>query len=322
MIVGEKTATIAPSPVEASAPSNIALCKYWGKRNDELNLPVTSSLSLSLGSYGSRVALSARDGEDVVRLNGQDIEPTNNFARRVSLYLDLFRHWGISGFEVDAENTIPTAAGLASSASGFAALARAVCMLHGWTLSSRELSILSRLGSGSAARSVYGGLVEWHAGQEDHGMDSFAEPIDIEWPELRMGIVLLSTGAKSIGSREAMKRTVETSPLYAAWPQVVARDLEEIKVALREHDFDEVGSIAERNAMAMHATMMATTPPVVYWLPETVSTIRRIQELRTDGMHLYFTMDAGPNVKVLYRAQDEGEVSEIFPGLIATNAWE
>ena len=321
LLLGNHENNISHGPVETYAPANIALCKYWGKRDDVLNLPMTASLSLSLGQYGSRVTLSAREGTDHISLNGRELTAAEPFVVRVSQYLDCFRHRGIEAFSLDAQNTVPTAAGLASSASGFAALARAIAEIHGWALSTKELSILARLGSGSACRSVHDGLVEWQAGTRADGMDSYAEPIDLVWPELRIGIIMISAQPKAVGSREAMKLTVETSPLYSAWPSIVARDMQEMKRALRARDFDEVGSIAERNALAMHATMMGSAPPVVYWLPETLTAIHRIQDLRGDGMKIYFTMDAGPNVKLIYRTQEEGEVCASFPGLITTDTW-
>jgi diphosphomevalonate decarboxylase len=148
----------------AFAPSNIALCKYWGKRDEELNLPVTASLSISLGRLGSTTKLSLRPDSDVVRLDKKELAPDSPFARRIGAFLDLFRRDAGMYFEVEAVNTIPTAAGFASSASGFAALVTALDELFGWELDKRELSILARLGSGSACRSLHHGFVEWRAG--------------------------------------------------------------------------------------------------------------------------------------------------------------
>ena len=298
----------------AFAPSNIALVKYWGKRDEELNLPVTSSLSVSLGRLGSEVELRAADGPDAVTLNGQPLPPDSSFARRVSAYLDLFRPEG-TGFRVDARNTIPTAAGFASSASGFAALVRALDQLFGWDLDARALSILARLGSGSACRSVFHGFVEWHAGEAEDGMDSYARPLPETWPDLRMGLVVISGEEKAVGSRAGMKRTVETSPLYPAWPAKVAEDLPEVREAIRGRDFHRLGRAAESNALAMHATMIAAWPSVLYWKPESVAAMRRVAALRERGLAVYFTMDAGPNLKLLFERRDEGALVSEFPGL-------
>jgi len=299
----------------AFAPSNIALCKYWGKRDDDLNLPVTSSLSVSLGRLGSNVTICLREKSDSVVLNGKRFERGSSLARRVSEFLDLFRPDRRTFFKVVAVNTIPTAAGFASSASGFAAMTMALDDLFGWELDQRELSILARLGSGSACRSVYEGFVEWRAGKRPDGMDSFAEPLKAKWRGLRMGLVVISDKEKNIGSRPAMKRTRETSILYRVWPVKVAEDLPDLKQAIHRRDFPMLGKTAESNALAMHATMIDSWPPIVYWLPESVAAMKRIWNLRENGLNVYFTMDAGPNLKLLFLKQEATAVKKAFPGV-------
>ena len=298
------------------APANIALVKYWGKRDEALNLPVTGSLSISLGPLGSHVELARGAGAaDAVWLNGKSLPVDSSFAQRASAYLDLFRPAPDFVFELKARNTVPTAAGFASSASGFAALAKAVDGLFGWGLGTRELSILARLGSGSAARSLENGFVEWHAGAAADGMDSFAERLDAAWPELRVGAVVLCTDEKPVGSREGMKRSVETCEFYREWPGRVAKDLVALKAAIAAKDFAALGTVAEANALAMHALMAATRPPIVYALPETVAAMRAIWAARAAGLALWFTMDAGPNVKLLFEARDEARVRDVFPAV-------
>jgi len=304
--------------VNASAPANIALCKYWGKRNTELNLPVTDSLSLALGHLGSNISLSMGHKNDSVVLNDRELKPTDPFRVRTLDFLNLFRE-NQDEFHVVAQNTIPTAAGFASSASGFAALVFALDQLYQWDLDQRSLSILARLGSGSACRSVFEGLVIWHAGTSDDGMDSYAEPLGQQWPELRIGLIILSEEQKYIGSRAAMLRTVETSPLYQAWPDTVERDINEIQDAIADTNFSKVGRIAERNALTMHATMMASDPPIMYWLPDSLRTIKRVWNARDEGLDVFFTMDAGPNVKLLYEAHEQKHVLEYFPELVTTD---
>lgn len=304
----------AQAEAEAFAPSNIALCKYWGKRDEELNLPLTSSLSVSLGALGSRVRIRP-GGEDRFTLNGEPLAAESEFHRRVFAFIDLFRPSPAARYDVNAENTVPTAAGFASSASGFASLVLALDRLYRWNLDRRALSILARLGSGSASRSLYDGFVEWHAGTSPDGMDSFAEPIDARWPDLRMGLVVISGRQKKIASRPGMKRTVASSPLYAAWPAKVERDLAELRAAIRETDFERLGRTAESNALAMHATMIAAWPPVLYWLPESVAAMHRVGDLRADGVPVYFTMDAGPNLKLLFPREQETRLVSEFPGL-------
>ena len=298
------------------APANIALAKYWGKRDEALNLPATGSLSISLGPLGSHVELARGAGAaDAVWLNGQPVPADGSFARRARAFLDLFRPTPDFAFEVKARNTVPTAAGFASSASGFAALAKAANALFGWGLATRELSILARLGSGSAARSLEDGFVEWRAGTAADGMDSFAERLDAEWPELRVGAVVLCSAEKPVGSREGMKRCVETCEFYREWPARVAKDLAALKAAIAARDFAVLGEVAEANALAMHALMAATRPPLVYALPETVAAMRKIWAARAAGLALWFTMDAGPNVKLLFEVRDEARVREVFPGV-------
>jgi len=284
---------------EAFAPSNIALVKYWGKRNDELNLPVTSSLSISLGNLGTRTAVELIDGSDVILLNGLPVPSDTSFSKRLREYLDLFRPAPGTGYRVTTHNTIPTAAGLASSASGFAALALALDHLHGWQLKPRDLSILARLGSGSASRSVFKGFVEWHAGSADDGMDSFAEPLCAVFPDLMIGLIKISVAEKPVSSRVGMKRTIETSTLYQTWPAQVARDLKSIRRAIETSDFELLGRTAENNALTMHATAIASWPPTLFWLPESVKIMQAIWSWRASGMPVYFTMDAGPNIKLI-----------------------
>ena len=298
------------------APANIALVKYWGKRDEALNLPVTGSLSISLGPLGSHVELArGTGGADAVWLNGKPLPADSSFARRASAFLDLFRPRPDFVFELKARNTVPTAAGFASSASGFAALAKGLNSLFGWGLGPRELSILARLGSGSAARSLEEGFVEWHAGTAADGMDSYAERFDAEWPELRVGALVLCAREKPVGSREGMKRSVETCEFYREWPGRVAQDLAALKAAIAQKDFAALGGVAEENALAMHALMAATRPPIVYALPETVAAMHQIWAAREAGLPLWFTMDAGPNVKLLFESQNEARVREVFPAV-------
>lgn len=315
MILGERLGQMPTKDcATAYAPSNIALCKYWGKRNEELNLPVTSSLSVSLGSLGTttRVCLSAAPRDEAV-LNGQPLPARSKFTRSLSAYLNLVRPSPTVFFRIETTNTIPTAAGMASSASGYAALVMALNDLFGWSLSGRELSILARLGSGSACRSIYHGFVEWEAGADEDGMDSYAVPLEAEWPDLRIGVLLVSEDQKSVSSREAMKRTRRTSSLYEAWPVKVAHDLVVLKEAIENRDFELLGQTAESNALAMHATMLAAWPPVLYWHPQTVAAMHDIWTLRENGLPLYFTIDAGPNIKLIYEAAHEKDVKAAFP---------
>lgn len=300
----------------AFAPTNIALCKYWGKRDTELNLPNTSSLSISLPDKGALTKLTFIDEtQDKVVLNDKPLAADSAFVKRLVQFLDLFRNEENWKLNVNITMNIPVAAGLASSACGFASLVSALNDLFAWQLSTKELSILARLGSGSASRSLWMGFVEWHAGLQRDGMDSFAEPLPFTWPELKIGILPLSTKEKSISSREAMQRTVNTSLLYANWPKKVLQDTVIIKQALQVKNFPLLGGTAESNALTMHATMLASWPPVCYFLPETIAAMQQVWALRQEGLDLFFTQDAGPNLKLLYLNDIEEEVKKYFPSL-------
>lgn len=302
------------------APSNIALCKYWGKRNTELNLPVTSSLSVSLLDRGSSISLVVNtDAVDNVYVNDQVVMPDSDFYRRFVEFLNLFREPSSWYVTAKIRSTVPVGAGLASSACGFASLTLALDQLLNWQLDKRTLSILARFGSGSACRSLWQGFVEWQAGVREDGTDSYGIPLADTWPGLCMGLLIFSSNQKPISSREAMRITVETSLAYAAWPNKVSSDLLDIKTAIQTKDFSLLGEASESNALAMHATMLAATPSVCYDLPGTQAAINRVRSLRADGVPVYFTQDAGPNIKLIFLKKDAITISEAFPGVQVIN---
>lgn len=303
---------------EAFAPANIALCKYWGKRDRDLNLPVNSSLSISLGKLGTHTVMKFAKGADRIFLNGKPAPA--DFAARISKFLDLFREEG-QFFEVRTKNNIPTAAGLASSASGFAALVKALDQLFGWGFNPRELSMLARLGSGSATRSLYDGFAVWHAGVRSDGMDSYAEGFSSNWKDLRIGILEVSKSKKKTGSTDGMNRTVETSELYEAWPAQADCDFDELRTAIAAQDFPMLGKTAENNALAMHATMLAAWPPLCYWKPQSLAMMQKVWQAREDGFELYFTIDAGPNLKLLFLKENQAAVKALFPNVQIVNPW-
>ena len=296
------------------APSNIALCKYWGKRDAELNLPINSSLSISLAHLGTKTQISVSQS-DQVWLNGKQLPVDDKFTLKVIRYIDLFRGEKGDPVRVETENNIPTAAGLASSASGFAALMLAVNEFYGLNLEPQVLSAFARMGSGSASRSLYEGFVEWQMGHRDNGMDSFAYPLAGQWPDLRIGLVKVSTGEKAVDSRSGMNRTVDTAHLYQSWPLQAAADLERLHAAIEGNNFTQLGETAEQNALSMHATMIASWPPLLYWQPDSVAAMQSVWQAREEGVELYFTMDAGPNLKLLFTAENEAAVKQRFPGL-------
>ncbi|MBC8744773.1 diphosphomevalonate decarboxylase [Lactobacillus sp. Marseille-P7033] len=285
----------------AKAHTNIALVKYWGKENQELIIPQTDSLSLTLNEFYTTTTVNFDDQltSDQVYVDKQLLDQQD--AKKVVHILNLVRKLsGINYFaKVNSTNHVPTAAGLASSASAFAALAGATSSAAGLKLSSRDLSRLARRGSGSATRSIYGGLVEWQKGTDDQS--SFAKPIleDVDFP-IEMLAVLVNTKKKKISSRSGMQSSVATSPYYDAWRKVVARDMTAIKKAIEAKDIDLIGHIAEENALRMHALTLSADPGFTYFNAETLTIIKAVQDLRNNGVNCYYTMDAGPNVKVIY----------------------
>ena len=287
----------------ARACANIALVKYWGKRDAQLNLPAAGSLSLTLGALVTEttVAFDPALAADELILDGSVARPTE--VARISSFLDLIRAEAklTTCARVTSVNQFPTASGLASSASGFAALAVAASTAAGLAASPRALSILARRGSGSAARSLYGGFVRMHAGHAADGSDAFAEPITSRLLDrVRMVIAIVGGGApKSHGSRDAMDHTAHTSPLYKAWIDLVPNDLAAAEGALAAGDLAALGAITEANALAMHASAIAARPAVIYWQPTTLALLAEVRALRDRGLAAWATMDAGPHVKVL-----------------------
>lgn len=289
----------------AKAHTNIALVKYWGKRDQRLILPQTDSLSLTLDKFytTTTVNFDQQLNADQVIINGQHLSPDQ--SKKVRSFLDLVRQLSGTRFfaRVESTNHVPTAAGLASSASAFAALAGAASTAAGLHLIRRELSRLARRGSGSATRSIYGGLVEWHRGHDDKS--SYAEPVSEQVDfGLEMLAILVSTKKKKVSSRQGMQSSVATSPFYSAWRTVVAKDMAAIKAAIADHDINAIGHIAEENALRMHALTLSADPGFTYFNSETLAAMKAVQALRDNGVQCYYTMDAGPNVKVIYDHRD------------------
>ncbi|WP_077605007.1 diphosphomevalonate decarboxylase [Oceanobacillus sojae] len=297
----------------ARAHTNIALIKYWGKRNESLILPANSNLSVTLDGFSTETTVHFQEDlkKDTFFLNEQNVE--GNDLGKVVVFLDKVR--ALSGKEIYAQvqsvNHVPTAAGFASSASGLAALAAASAKAIGLSLNDKELSKLARQGSGSACRSIYGGFVEWQMGEREDGADSFAVQVaDKSHWDIRIAAVVLSKTMKMVSSREGMRRTVETSPFYAGWLEQTPKDLQEIKQAIADKDFEKMGSIAEANCLRMHATTLGANPPFTYWQDTTMRVMQTVQNLREKGIPVFFTIDAGPNVKVLYLSEDEDKVKK------------
>jgi len=299
------------------ARSNIALVKYWGKADPVLNTPAVGSISITLDGLWTDTTVRFDPALEADRLVLDGTERADQLAR-VSRCLDLIRaKAGLSRYaEVVSDNNFPTGAGLASSASGFAALvgAAAAALEQDW--SPRELSLLARQGSGSAARSIFGGYVEMHRGNAADGEDSFAEPLAPagHWP-LSVLVAITARAEKAVGSGPGMTRSAQSSPYYAAWVDSHPADLDSARAAIAARDFAALAEVSESSCLKMHAAAMSTTPPLLYWNGATVDCLNRIRELRAAGMPVFFTIDAGPQVKAICLPEAAAELESALAGL-------
>jgi len=302
----------APRSARARANANIALIKYWGKRDDRLNLPAGPSLSITLADLASttQVRFDPALERDSLWLNG--VETTGGERDRVEAVLATLRDLaGVADLpaRVDSDNNFPTAAGLASSASGFAALVVAASGALDLDLPAARMSELARRASGSAARSVFGGFVEMARGEADDGHDAVATPLldAAAWP-LEVVIAITDTGRKGVGSSTGMRHTALTSPYYRAWVDTVPADLRRARAAVEGRDFAELAAVSEASCLRMHASAMAADPPLLYWQPATLAVIDCIRDLRQQGLPVFFTIDAGPQVKAVCQPGHAAEV--------------
>lgn len=299
----------------ARAHSNIALAKYWGKRDAALNIPAVGSISITLDALhtDTTVTFDAALSEDQLWLDDRE-QP----ADRVSAVLDLVRERADldQRARVASTNNFPTGAGLASSASGFAALAVAACAAAGLDVGPRELSVLARRGSASAARSIFGGYVELHAGTLADGSDAFAEPLldTADWP-LSVVVAITDPGAKAVSSTTGMQATSASSPFYEAWVESSPASLDRMRAGILARDLETVGELAEHSCLALHSLMLTTRPALIYWNPATVAAIHTVRELRAEGLPVYFTIDAGPQVKALCLPADAPQVAAALQGV-------
>lgn len=293
----------------AIAHPNIAFIKYWGNRDSALRLPANGSISMNLEGLHTRtqVAFDPRLSDDRVSVNDRD--PGDHARARVRAVLDPIRRLaGIdSAARVTSENDFPASAGIASSASAFAALAVAAAAAAGLDLSEADLSRLARRGSGSAARSVPAGYVEWQPGADDS--ESYARSIapPEHWSLLDC-IAVVSTVPKATGSQEG-HRLADTSPLQPARVASAPDRLARCRGALLARDFEALAAVVELDSHLMHAVMMTSSPPLLYWLPESVAVMRAVNRWRAGGLPAAYTLDAGPNVHVLTPAEHGAEVS-------------
>ncbi len=303
--------------VLVTACSNVALVKYWGKLDPVTNQPATGSLSIGLDALRTTTQVALLSGaDDELAIN--DIQ-SGKAIDRVRAFLALCRRrYGFEQhFSVTTHNNFPTGAGLASSASGFAALGLAINKLMALALPAKQLSQLARRGSGSAARSVFGGFVEVVL-----AADAFARPLAPaeHWP---LSVVLAITDAseKAVGSGEAMLRTAATSPCYQGWLDSHPDDLLQARQAIANRDFELLARVSEANCLKMHAAIMTSSPPILYWLPATLALMHKIRQLRAAGWPVFFTIDAGAQMKAVCLAGSEETLErelQQVPGVLST----
>ncbi|MBU1008330.1 diphosphomevalonate decarboxylase [Candidatus Dependentiae bacterium] len=295
--------------VTAQAPANIALIKYWGKRDEALMLPTKSSLSITLPGLTTTTTVSkSSTQEDTISIDNKKLSGKDK--QKIVSFLNIFRStYNIHDhFLIDSKNSFPTAAGLASSASGFAALAKGLNTLYNLELSPEELSQLARRGSGSACRSIYKGFALW----EDYEARQLFTPD--HWPELRVIAVIVNNQEKKVSSRVAMQQTIKTSPLYSQWVTRSEQRIPQIINAIKNKDLHMMGSLAEQDCIEMHACIQTTKPAIDYWIPETRVLMQQVQKLRHQKIPCYFTIDAGPNVKIITLDQHVNQITQVALG--------
>ncbi|EAS33132.2 diphosphomevalonate decarboxylase [Coccidioides immitis RS] len=330
-----------------TAPVNIAVIKYWGKRDATLNLPTNSSLSVTLSQANLRAHTTASCSDSYPHAEGDTLvlnsKPQNIHASKRTLAcladLRILRRAledadpslpRLSAFplRIVSENNFPTAAGLASSAAGFAALVRAVADLYDLPQSPSELSRIARQGSGSACRSLMGGYVAWKSGAKEDGSDSLAEQVApaSHWPEMRALILVVSDAKKDVPSTEGMQATRATSTLFPfRVTSVVPERMAAMEKAIQNRDFASFAEITMRDSNNFHATCLDTWPPIFYMNDVSRAAVRVVHDVnRAAGETICaYTFDAGPNAVIYYLEKDSDRVLGTFRKILKsdTEGW-
>lgn len=308
---------------KARACANIALAKYWGKSDVRLNLPAVPSISLTLAEMVTEtvVELDPSLEADSFELGGRPASAKE--TARVTKMLDAVREKARSSCRarVRSSNSFPTASGLASSASGFAALAGAATAAYGLHPTPSQLSALARAASASAARSVYGGFVQLPAGRPGNASLSAKPLFGPDHWDVRLVVAVMDEGPKDVGSTDGMESSRRTSPLYDAWIAAAPKLARTVARALADRDLDRLGPAMEQSTIAFHACAMTSRPGIFYWKPPTLAALETVRSLRAAGVSCYATMDAGPHVKVLCATGDARRVAAALrrtPGVLRT----
>lgn len=283
----------------AIAHPNIAFIKYWGNQNDALRVPSNGSISMNLGALFTRTSVLFQDhaDQDSLSINGRILN--GNALSRVTAFLDIIREMAgeTRSAIVVSETNFPVGAGIASSASAFAALSLAGSKAAGLDLNEAECSRLARCGSGSACRSIPNGFCEWNKGDSDE--NSFSVSIaESSWWNLIDLIAVVSERQKKVGSTVG-HHSASTSPYQEARIATAPERIQKCRSAILNRDFEGLGLVSEADSTMMHAVMMTQVPPVFYWEPTSLAIMKAIPEWRANGLPCFFTLDAGPNIHVL-----------------------
>ncbi len=304
---------------KARAHTNIALIKYWGKADETYIIPMNNSLSVTLERFytETKVTFDPEYTKDILVLNGEMVEGKE--AEKISRYMDIVRAQAETTMyaRIESENYVPTAAGLASSASAYAVLAAACDKALNLGLSGKALSRLARRGSGSASRSIYGGFVEWEKGYDDATSYSFPIEADHWEDDLAMIFVVINNKSKKVSSRAGMSLTRDTSRFYQYWLDHVDEDITAVKHAIKQKDFKKMGEVIEANGLRMHATNLGAQPPFTYMVDDSYLAMNVVHQCREAGYPCYFTMDAGPNVKILVEKKNQQAVIDALHQLFS-----
>lgn len=293
-----------PNVITVTSYANIAIIKYWGKENQAKMIPSTSSISLTLENMFTTTSVSFLPDtatSDQFYING--VLQNDEEHTKISTIIDQFRQPGQAFVKMETQNNMPTAAGLSSSSSGLSALVKACDQLFDTQLDQKALAQKAKFASGSSSRSFFGPVAAW---DKDSGAIYKVET------DLKMAMIMLVLNAakKPISSREGMKLCRDTSTTFDQWVEQSAIDYQHMLTYLKTNNFEKVGQLTEANALAMHATTKTANPPFSYLTKESYQAMEAVKELRQEGFACYFTMDAGPNVKVLCLEKDLAQLAE------------
>lgn len=288
--------------VDVLAHPNVALIKYWGKRDDIEKIPASPSLSITLGGLETKTKVSEANNDEVFI----DGELTSD--QKISQWLGCLRsEYDVPQLKIESNNNFPKNCGFASSSSGFAALAVGINELCGLSLDFASLARITRLGSASAVRSLLSGYVAMNPNAQE------CMPVQVVPPDywnLRVVAAVTSTEPKLTSSTAGMAQTVATSPFYLNWVDRTGDDFELCSEAIQNRDFNTLAEVSEANCYRMHALMMSTVPPLRYWRAGTMNAIDTIERLRHDRVPVFFTSDAGPQIKAICESEAAATVKQ------------